>query len=64
MTDVRSNRDRLDSARNKAKEAILDQRAFFLDADGHQKFLDLLDALNPPSGELRARMARKPVWER
>ncbi|MDX8502854.1 DUF1778 domain-containing protein [Mesorhizobium sp. VK4C] len=34
----------LDSARRQAEETILDQRIFFLDADAHEKFLDLLDA--------------------
>ncbi|TPI47285.1 DUF1778 domain-containing protein [Mesorhizobium sp. B3-1-7] len=54
----------LDSARKQAEETILDQRAFFLDTDAHEKFLDLLDAPNKPSEELRARMTRKPAWER
>lgn len=54
----------LDSVRRQAEETILDQRIFFLDADAHEKFLDLLDAPNRPSEELRARMARMPVWER
>ncbi|TIO73116.1 MAG: DUF1778 domain-containing protein [Mesorhizobium sp.] len=54
----------LDGARRQAEETILDQRAFFLDADAHEKFLDLLDAPNKPSEELRARMTRKSAWER
>ncbi|MDX8519652.1 type II toxin-antitoxin system TacA family antitoxin [Mesorhizobium dulcispinae] len=54
----------LDSARRQAEETILDQRIFFLDADAHEQFLDLLDAPNKPSEELRARMTRKPVWKR
>ncbi len=54
----------LDSARRQAEETILDQRAFFLDNDAHEKFLDLLDAPSKPSHELRMRMTRKPVWER
>lgn len=54
----------LDSARRQAEETILDQRAFFLDAAAHEKFLDLLDASNRPTEELRTRMARKPAWER
>ncbi|TIQ31814.1 MAG: DUF1778 domain-containing protein [Mesorhizobium sp.] len=54
----------LDSARKQAEETILDQRAFFLDANAHEKFLDLLDTPNKPSEELRARMTRKPAWER
>ncbi|WP_217576457.1 DUF1778 domain-containing protein [Mesorhizobium sp. GbtcB19] len=54
----------LDSARRQAEEAILDQRIFFLDDVAHEKFLDLLDAPGKPSEELRARMTRKPAWER
>ena len=54
----------LDSARRQAEETILNQRAFFLDTEAHEKFLDLLDTRNKPSEALRARMARKPAWER
>ncbi|RRI04499.1 DUF1778 domain-containing protein [Mesorhizobium tamadayense] len=54
----------LDSARRQAEETILDQRIFFLDANAHEKFLELLDAPNKPTEELRARMTRKPAWQR
>jgi uncharacterized protein (DUF1778 family) len=54
----------LDSARRQAEETILDQRSFFLDADAHKKFLAILDSPATPSRELRARMNRKPSWER
>lgn len=54
----------LDSARRQAEETILDQRSFFLDAEAHEKFLALLDDPPKPSAELRARMRRKPAWER
>ncbi|UCI08014.1 DUF1778 domain-containing protein [Mesorhizobium sp. B1-1-8] len=54
----------LDSARRQAEETILDQRAFFLDTDAHERFLNLLDTPNKPTEELRARMTRKPAWER
>jgi len=54
----------LDSARRQAEETILDQRSFFLDADAHKQFLAMLDAPAMPSRELRARMNRKPSWER
>jgi uncharacterized protein (DUF1778 family) len=54
----------LDSARRQAEETILDQRSFFLDAEAHKKFLAMLDSPAPPSRELRARMNRKPSWER
>lgn len=54
----------LESARRQAEETILDQRIFFLDADAHQKFLDLLDAPTQTSEKLQALMRRKPLWER
>ena len=54
----------LDSARREAEETILDQRAFFLDPDAHERFLALLDDPAAPSQELRALMTRKPSWER
>jgi uncharacterized protein (DUF1778 family) len=54
----------LESARSRAEEAILDQRAFFLEPSAHEKFLALLDSPKTPSKELRARMNRKPAWER
>jgi uncharacterized protein (DUF1778 family) len=54
----------LDSARRQAEETILDQRAFFLEADTHDKFMALLDAPAPISEDVRRRMARKPAWER
>jgi uncharacterized protein (DUF1778 family) len=54
----------LDSARRSAEETLLDQRAFFLDAKAHKAFLAMLDAPAKPAAELRARMRRKPAWER
>jgi uncharacterized protein (DUF1778 family) len=54
----------LDSARRQAEEAILDQRAFFLDAEAHDKFLAMLDKPAQPSEAVRARANRKPVWQR
>lgn len=54
----------LDSARRQAEETILDQRNFFLDPDAHERFLAMLDAPANPTKELRARMRRKPIWER
>jgi uncharacterized protein (DUF1778 family) len=53
----------LESARHRAEETILDQRAFFLDDRAHAKFLALLDEAPKPSRALRARMRRKPAWE-
>jgi uncharacterized protein (DUF1778 family) len=54
----------LDSARRMAEETILDQRSFFLDPAAHEKFLAMLDTPAKPSAELRARMQKKPVWDR
>lgn len=53
----------LDSARRQAEEALLDQRAFFLEPKAHEKFLALLDAPRKPSAPLKARMKRKAAWE-
>ena len=52
----------LDSARRQAREAILDQRIFFLDDKAHKKLLALLDAPTRPDRGLKALMARKPAW--
>jgi uncharacterized protein (DUF1778 family) len=54
----------LDSARRQAENTILDQRSFFLDPKAHDQFLAMLDAPAKPSKELRARMRRKPSWQR
>jgi uncharacterized protein (DUF1778 family) len=54
----------LDSARRQAEETILDQRVFFLDAKAHAKLLELLDSPVKPSAELRARLRRKPLWQK
>ena len=53
----------LDSARRQAEEALLDQRAFFLDSKAHEKFLALLDSPPKLNKRLKALMKRKPVWE-
>lgn len=53
----------LDSARRQAEEAVLDQRAFFLDPKAHKKFLALLDAPAKPSAKLKEIMQRKASWE-
>jgi uncharacterized protein (DUF1778 family) len=53
----------LESARWRAEEAILDQRAFFLDDAAHARFLALLDAPEKISAKVRARMTRKPPWK-
>lgn len=53
----------LDSARRQAEEAILDQRAFFLDPQAHKRFLAMLDAPAKPSAKLKALMRRKASWD-
>ncbi|MGH6931114.1 MAG: DUF1778 domain-containing protein [Dongiaceae bacterium] len=54
----------LESARRRAEDTILDQRAFFLDSAAHEEFLAMLDRPAKPSKELRDRMRRKPAWAR
>jgi uncharacterized protein (DUF1778 family) len=54
----------LDSARRRAEESILDQRAFFLDVKAHERFLAMLDRPAKPKKELRALMRRRPAWAR
>ena len=54
----------LESARRQAQDAILDQRAFFLDDAAHKIFLTMLDNPPKPSAETRARFRREPPWER
>ncbi|AMN47805.1 antitoxin [Steroidobacter denitrificans] len=54
----------LESARARAEETILDQRLFALDDDDYKAFLAMLDAPAKPDNALRARMKRKPAWER
>jgi uncharacterized protein (DUF1778 family) len=53
----------LDSARRQAEDALLDQRAFFLDAQAYDAFMALLDA--PAQADLRLTelMRRKAPWE-
>jgi uncharacterized protein (DUF1778 family) len=54
----------LESARVRAEETILDQRLFALDDDAYKQFIAILDAPARPDKALRARMKRKPAWER
>jgi uncharacterized protein (DUF1778 family) len=54
----------LESARQRAEEALLDQRLFLLDAKAHAEFVALLDAPAKPSAALKRLMARKPAWQR
>lgn len=52
------------SAREKAEDALLDQRVFFFSDEDHEAFLKLLDSPPPMSKEARARLNRKPLWEK
>lgn len=54
----------LESARARAEETILDQRLFVLDDKAYTEFLAMLDAPAKPDKAVRARMKRKPAWER
>lgn len=54
----------LESARRTAEETILEQRYFSLDQKAHEKFLAMLDAPAMPDEEARARIRRKPLWEK
>jgi uncharacterized protein (DUF1778 family) len=54
----------LESARVRAEEIILDQRLFALDDDAYKQFIAILDAPAKPGKALRAKMKRKPAWER
>lgn len=53
----------LDSARQQAEDAILDQRVFFLSEADHAKFVAMLDAPLKVDKAARARLRRKPAWE-
>lgn len=54
----------LESARARAEETILDQRLFALDSEAYEAFLRMLDAPAKPRKALRARMKRRPAWDR
>jgi uncharacterized protein (DUF1778 family) len=54
----------LDSARARAEETILDQRLITLEDEDYKAFLTMLDAPAKPDKVVRARMNRKPAWER
>ena len=54
----------LESARRRAVDTLLDQRAFFLDDDRHAEFLQMLDRPAKPSATLRAKARRRPLWAR
>src|SRR3546814_16936544 len=54
----------LASARREAEATILDQRTFFLDAESHEQFLNLLDSPPAPPPALEKLMKRGPLWNR
>lgn len=54
----------LECARRTAEETILEQRYFSLDQKAHEKFLAMLDAPAMPDEKARARIRRKPLWEK
>jgi uncharacterized protein (DUF1778 family) len=53
----------LDSARRSAEDTILDTALFRLSAEGHDRFVALLDAPPQPSAAAMSRFRRKPAWE-
>ena len=53
----------LESAYRQAEDALLDQRAFFLEPKAHEKFLAMLDEPTKPSAKLKSLMKRKAAWE-
>ncbi len=53
----------LDSAREAAENALLDQRLFLLDDSDHERFVTLLDAPVEPSTALRKLLATPAPWE-
>jgi uncharacterized protein (DUF1778 family) len=52
----------LESARNAAQDALLDQTLFLLDAKTFQQFVARLDAPPVPSESLRRTMNASPPW--
>jgi uncharacterized protein (DUF1778 family) len=53
----------LECARREAEKTVLDQRAFFVDAKAHARFIALLDSPPLPSAEVLARLRRKAPWD-
>jgi len=54
----------LDSAREAAENALLDQRLFLLDEADHAAFLERLDAPVEPDEALKKLLAAPAPWER
>ena len=53
----------LESARQRAMDVLLDQRAFQLDEKASKAFAEALDRPPPPVDALRALMAGKAPWQ-
>jgi uncharacterized protein (DUF1778 family) len=53
----------IDSARRDAIDVLLDQRLFRLDPEQFDAFVAALDNPPPAGPELKALMARRPLWE-
>ncbi len=54
----------LESAREAAENALLDQRLFLLDDDALEEFVRRLDTPAEPSDQLRRLMSTPAPWER
>lgn len=54
----------IESARDRAIDALLDQRLFVLPSEQFDELLDILENPPEPRPKLRALMARTPIWER
>ena len=54
----------LDTVRQAAEDAILEQRLFVLNSEQWQSFNDALDAPPGSNPGLNALLARKPAWDK
>lgn len=53
----------IESARQSAIDALLDQRLFVLDPDRYDVFVAALDNPPPPGPKLQSLMRRTPAWK-
>jgi uncharacterized protein (DUF1778 family) len=53
----------VDTVRQAAEDAVLDQRMFLLGPESWEAFMLALDAPAQPNERLAALLARKPTWE-
>lgn len=54
----------LETACQRAREVVLDQVFFSLDAEKFEQFMAMLDAPPEPNPGLERLLARKPIWEK